>query len=336
MILPEKEIKKIVVFRALQLGDLLCSIPAIRALRAAYATAHITLVGLPWAKMLVERFPGYFNAFIAFPGYPGLPEQPVNIDAFPAFIKTMQEQQFDLALQMQGNGTLANSIVELFGARQFAGFYKPGNYKPNNRLFIEYPEVISEVERHLELMQHLGIAAKGKHLEFPLTEKDLADFESASLPVKEKQYICVHPGSRGVSRQWPPHYFAQVADHCFERGLQVVITGTKDEMDIVDKVAGNMKYEPIIAAGKTSLGAVGVLIKNAFLLLSNCTGVSHIASALEIKSVVISLDGEPDRWAPLNKQLHSVIDWTTNTEIENVIAEVDRLLNETMKSEPAL
>ena len=82
-----ENINKIAVFRALQLGDMLVSIPAIRALRHAYPNAEITLLGLPWAKALVDRFNAYFDDFIHFPGYPGLPEQFFDEEAYDAFEK---------------------------------------------------------------------------------------------------------------------------------------------------------------------------------------------------------------------------------------------------------
>src|ERR1700712_115299 len=110
MKLPES-IKKIAIFRALQLGDMLCAIPAIRSLRNTYPSAEITLLGLPWAKSLVKRFPDYFNNFIHFPGYPGLPEQPFKASEFLSFLSIVQKENYDLVLQMQGNGTLVNPMV---------------------------------------------------------------------------------------------------------------------------------------------------------------------------------------------------------------------------------
>lgn len=71
-----------------------------------------------------------------------------------------------------------------------------------------------------------------------------------------------------------------------------------------------MQYDVIDLCGKTNLGVVSVLLKNAFMLISNCIAVSHIASALKVPGIVISMDGEPNRWAPLDKSLHKTIDWT--------------------------
>ncbi|WP_018617162.1 glycosyltransferase family 9 protein [Segetibacter koreensis] len=321
-----QNLQKIVVFRALQIGDMLCAIPAIRALHNACPNAEITLIGLPWAKMLVERFPEYFQSLIPFPGFPGFPEQPVDYLAFPDFLKKVQNENFDLALQMHGSGLISNPLVDLFAAKNIAGFYTKNNFCPNKDLFVEYPGNVHEIYRHLRLIEALGITAYTTDLEFPITDKDTEDFEKAALPVRTNEYVIIHPGSRGVSRQWSPENFAAVGDYCYENGLQVVITGTKDEMPIVENVKRYMKYEPIIAAGKTSLGAVAVLIKNATALVSNCTGVSHIAAALKTKSIVISLDGEPDRWGPLNRSLHTTIDWTTDADINKVRSELKSLL----------
>lgn len=318
MKLNPTEIKKIAVFRALQLGDMLCAIPAIKALRNAYPKAEICLLGLPWGKSLTERFGNYFDRFIWFPGFPGLPEQEFDAGSFADFLNGIVKEEFDLVLQMQGNGSLVNPMIELFGAKYTAGFVKEGLYAPEKGYFIEYPDHGHEIERHLKLMEFLGITSQGTDLEFPLTQKDYSDFAEADLGLAEKQYVCIHPGSRGVWRQWPPQYFAKLADLVAENGLTPVITGTKEELGLVGSVASEMKHRPFIAAGKTSMGAVAVLLKRSCGLISNCTGVSHIAAALKVPSVVISLDGEAGRWAPLNTKLHYTTDWTRNPDYDQI------------------
>ena len=328
MVLPQSEVKKIAIFRALQLGDMLCSIPAIRALRNAYPQAHITLIGLPWAKALTERFPHYFNAFRSFPGYPGLPEQPFAPKAFTTFLMQVQQEEYDLILQMQGNGSLTNSLAALFNGKHTAGFYLPHHYCPNKELFLEYPTHLHEIERHIALMQKLSITALGTQLEFPLTAKDEEELVQLQLPIEHKRYVCLHSGSRDKNRQWPPEHFAALADYCATQGLSIVLTGTSGELDIVNEVARHMQHQPLIAAGKTSIGAVAALIKNALLLISNCTGVSHIAAAVETPSIIVSMDGEPHRWAPLNKDLHPTIDWLTTPDFNTVLDKLKELLQQ--------
>ena len=327
MIEELSNIKKIAVFRALQLGDMLCAIPAIRALRHQYPSAKITLLGLPWTENFVARFKDYFDKFIHFPGYPGLPEQGFDDSAFEDFIKQVRKEKFDLLLQMQGNGTIVNPLMFEFGARYVAGFYNDESFV-DSPFFMQYPNHGPEIKRHLSLMQHLQIPPQGEHLEFPLTKQDEKDFADLLLPIYAKNYICIHPGSRGRWRQWPPQFFALIADFCIEQGFSAVITGTKEESDITTEVIKCMHHVPIDLTGKTSLGALAVLIKNSFAVVSNCTGVSHLADAFDTPSVVISMDGEPERWAPLNRKLHRVIDWTKNPHFETVLLETDTLIKE--------
>jgi ADP-heptose:LPS heptosyltransferase len=61
-----------------------------------------------------------------------------------------------------------------------------------------------------------------------------------------------------------------------------------------------------------------VLIKNAFAVLSNCTGVSHIASALNTPGVIISMDGEPERWGPQQKDILYTHDWLREPDFQKI------------------
>ena len=317
MKLPEEEISYIGIFRALQLGDLLCSIPAVRALRQTYPHAKIALIGLPTMSTLADRFPNYFDEFIIFPGYLGLPEQGYDPELFEQFLTDMQSRKFDLIVQMQGNGSIVNQLLKSFKSRYLAGFCERDGEESD--LFLKYPDYGHEVTRHLALMAHLGIDIRtGGRLEFPLIEHDFDIFSKSILKPLVSPYICLHPGSRGSWRQWPPLYFAATADLCIKKGFQVVITGTRSELALAEQVAAAMLYEPLILAGKTSLGEVAALLSRSQGLISNCTGVSHIAAALEVRSVVISMDGEPKRWGPINTELHHTIDWTKSADYDLV------------------
>jgi ADP-heptose:LPS heptosyltransferase len=327
---------KIGIFRALPLGDLLCIIPAIRALRLCYPKAEITLFGLPWAQQFVKRYPKYFDHFKHFPGYPGLTEQPFDAKATTKFINWAQSENFDLILQMQDNGSIVNPLVMMLGAKFCGGFFVQDHYYPNNGLFIEYPAEINEVEKHLMLVKHLGIDPAGSELEFPLYEKDWQELRQLNLHLSHQGYVCINPGAAVGSGQWPPENFAMLADYCVMQNLKVVLTGSAEELPVVNRVKQLMQNDPIVVAGKTSIGGVGALIKNAFALISGNIGVSQIASALETSSVIISMDGETERWAPGNKKLHKTIDWTSTPDFDLVKQQLELQLAKQFKKQRSI
>ncbi|MGE7774889.1 glycosyltransferase family 9 protein [Chitinophaga sp. NPDC101104] len=310
-------IRNIAILRALQLGDLLCAVPAFRALRAAFPESEITLLGLPWAAEFVSRFSRYIDHFVHFPGVAGLPEQAPG--DFDAFAEAMRAKHFDLLVQMQGSGCIVNGLLPELGAQLTAGFWKPPEDCPNPLSFLPYPEHPHEIHRHLALLQYLGIPLWGDYLEFPITPTDEAEYRLLNLDAEHHQYVCIHPGSRDPSRQWPVEYFAKVADVLAEEGWPVILTGTEGEKELTQAVMQQMQHPAIDLAGRTTLGSLAVLLRGARLLVSNCTGAAHVSYALRTPSVVISMDGEPARWGPLNTALHHLYDWKKDQELGQVI-----------------
>lgn len=300
---------QILLFRPLQLGDLLVAVPAFRAIRHAYPAAAITLCGLPWAREFAARFAAYFDDFIEFPGYPGLPEREYSRSAYSAFLETVQARHFALAVQAHGSGEVTNPLVLSFVAEMTAGFYAPGSLFATMPGFIPHPSCFSERDRLLSLAQSLGADTSNRALEFPVFESDdqaLADLlEHANV---SGPYAVVHPGSRDAARRWAPASFARVADALSAAGLRVILTGTESERPILREVESGMARTVINLCGRTSLGSLAALIRNAAVLVSNDTGAAHLADALGTPSVVVFSGSDPDRWAAEDRQLHRVVD----------------------------
>jgi ADP-heptose:LPS heptosyltransferase len=307
MALPESP-KRIAVFRALQLGDLLCAVPALRAIRHAWPAARITLIGLPWASDFVERMP-YLDDFLPFPGFPGLPETSPDLAAIPGFLLEARARDFDLAIQMHGSGQVTNPIVAMLGARSTAGFVTPGAWCAEPENYLQWPEHLHELRRMLALAAHIGAPARGEHIELPLLAAEASSFDAlrAEFGLRAGSYVCIHAGARLPSRRWRPERFAAVAEQLADEGLQVVLTGMPEEMPIAETVQGHMNIPAINLVGRTSLGTLAAIVRDARLVISNDTGMSHVAAALKTPSVVICCGADPRRWRPLNAELHPVV-----------------------------
>lgn len=312
----------------------MCAVPALRALRYAMPEAEIVLLGLPWAQGFVERFNEYLDGFREFPGYPGLPERFLEVAKFPQFLEQIQAERFDLALQMQGSGGVTNPLTLLLGARQVAGFYRPGEFCPDPGRFLAYPDQDPEIRRLLRLVEFLGAVPQGEDLEFPLTDQDWADFSAlpGNAMLSSQEYVCLHPGASHPRKCWAIEAFIQVARGLQERGLLVVLTGTTAEAERTQKIHQALSRPCLDLAGKTSLGSLGALLQGARLLICNDTGVSHIACALRVPSVILFSKENAQRWAPLHTRLHRVLFRADDLGPFQVLQQVDDLLLSSSKT----
>jgi glycosyltransferase involved in cell wall biosynthesis len=116
--------------------------------------------------------------------------------------------------------------------------------------------------------------------------------------------------------------------------LRIVITGVAEERPLVEDLARALPDPPINLAGRTTLGSLGLVLSRSQLLIANDTGVSHVAAALGIPSVILSVGSDPLRWNPLDRARHRVLVGNT-TEPSDVLAQADDLLSRPLMAEPS-
>lgn len=309
---------RVAILRALPgMGDLLCAVPALRALRRARPDVQVTYIGLASTEPLVRRFSGYVDDFLAFPGFPGLPEQRPDLRAIPRFIDAAQDRRFDLAIQLHGSGQVTNAIAGLLGARRIAGHHVAIDPPPDRSLFLPWIERCSEVRRGLRLMAHLGWASDDERLEFSISP-------GTEAPVPDVPYVVIHPGASTPSRRWSASGFLDVANALASRGYPIVLTGTEGERARNRRIAEAMARAPIDLTGRTSVDVLAETVRRSSLLVSNDTGVAHLAVALRTPSVVVFTGSDPARWSPLDPSRHRAVPGSAR----RVLAEARRMLTD--------
>ncbi|MGZ3682008.1 MAG: glycosyltransferase family 9 protein, partial [Ktedonobacterales bacterium] len=309
---PNGAPRRIAIVRALQLGDLLLAVPAIRAIRRGFPEAEITLIGLPWAAAFASRFARYLDRFVAFPGWPGIAESAYSPEKTERFITGQRAYGYDLVVQMHGSGRSSNGFALALGAPVTVGYYDAGAPESAHGLTASapYPDDQPEVLRNIGVARLLGCPACDLALEFPLTDADRAEADMLIGTPREKGQLWVgmHAGARTPSRRWPVEHFATLADEITRRcDAHIVLTGGPGEEQTVSAVADCMRTPPLNLAGKTSLGGLAALIARLDLFISNDTGPAHLAEAVGTPSITLFGPADPRRWAPLNAPRHPII-----------------------------
>ena len=104
----------------------------------------------------------------------------------------------------------------------------------------------------------------------------------------------------GPAKEWPAARWAELADRLFERyGSECVLVGAPAERAKCERVAAATRHGVLIAAGETTIGEAVALLARCAGFAGNDSGSMHVAGALGIPTVGIFGSTNPQRTAPL-------------------------------------
>ena len=302
-------VEKVGVLHAGGLGDYLFTLPALAALRAAYPSAELVLLGAAWHARELGGRPGPIDRFLVAPALPGVrTPEPGEEATADELLEAARAERFDLALQLHGGGRNSNPLVRRLGARTTAGLR--ASDAPGLDRWVRYVYYQQEVFRYLEAVSLVGATPVTVVPSFEVTAADRADAAAvAGEPAPPR--IALHPGASDSRRRWPPSRFAAVGDELAAAGNDIVLTGTPGERAILDEVRRGMRHPARPLVGALSLGGLAGLYAGCALVIANDTGPLHLAAAVGAATVGIFWVGNLINGAPLTRGRHRPIaSWT--------------------------
>ncbi|MFH1594358.1 MAG: lipopolysaccharide heptosyltransferase II [Candidatus Omnitrophota bacterium] len=296
---------RILLTRTDRIGDVVLSTPAIKAVRDKYPDAYIAFMVRPYARDVVEGNP-YIDEVIIYDKY----GEHKNLLNTVLFAISLRKKRFDLAIMLHPTNR-AHMIAFAAGISRRVGYDKKLSFLLTERV----PHLKQEGKKHeseytLDLLETIGIRAKGRELFLPLNDRDIKNIENTLSEYhlgREALLIAVNPGASCPSKRWRPESFAKVCDGLAEKyKARIIIAADASNSRFADILAGKMRYEPVNLAGKTTVGELAALLSKCDLFISNDSGPVHIACAIGTPTISIFGRGDPglssERWGPIGKE----------------------------------
>lgn len=264
------EVRRVVVLRALGLGDLLTALPAVRAVRRAHPRAHLTLAAPAWLRPVAE-LSGAVDELV---------------DAAPLAPLDPVLREPDLAVNLHGRGPESTAVLRATAPARLVAYGESSTWRDDEH----------EVVRWCRLVAEAGMAAHPGELDLPVPpESPLA-----------RDAVLVHPGSAAASRRWPAARWAQVAGAL---PGTVLVTAGPGEQDLAGEVAARAGLPADAVVAGLDLRQLTGLVASSRLLLASDTGVAHLATAVRTPSVVLFGPVSPARWGPPADRAQHVALW---------------------------
>lgn len=295
---------RILVTRTDRLGDLVLSTPVFSSLRKAFPRAWIACLTFLENREVLEGNP-FLDEVILYDKKGS--EKGILGNLIFAF--ELARKKFDLVIHLHATnrvhlaGWLARIPVRI-GWRRKCAWALTHSYEDVKKEGRKH-----EAEYNFDLLKPLGITAPSTfETFFPLSTESHLSFEMLAKHLsltQDKPWVVLNPSASCPSKLWPPERFGYLADKISEKyDCRFIAIGRQTDRPQVERLRSRTSVPIYDLSGRLNIGMLGVLLKNAALLVSNDSGPVHIASA--VGAPVISIFGRkqpglsPTRWGPLS------------------------------------
>jgi heptosyltransferase-2 len=339
--MTEDEPSQILVVRLGSIGDVLLATPLVRALRLRYPRARLGFLTRAAYAPLLEGNP-HLDRVLVWPESSGQPGQGARgVAAAGERQGSSADGPWSVAALELAAGLRADRpiwLVDLQSSPRTLAW--SARLRPDRRfryrkeyvrraLLIHarldrYPDPVPSVaERYFGAVQRLGLKPDSGGLELALTEEERGQAGSR-LPEREgpaggptagdgvrRRWLAVAPGARWATKRWPPESFAAAARRVAERhDLDVILLGSPEDAPI-SRALKEMLREAGVAVldltGRLGLRESAAVLSRASLLLSNDSGLMHVASALRVPTVAVFGSTAPQLgFAPYRAPAHVI------------------------------
>ena len=295
--------KKILVIKLSALGDVILSLPSLRALREKFPNSHLSVLVGRKARNIIRNCP-YINDTIVF-DMPGKNK----MRALWKMTRLLSDEDFDMVVDLQNN-RISHLLAFCSGARLRAGHDNRKWAFFLNRKTKDSPPGLGALEHQFQVLKLVGVEHLDRRLEL-WTQKEEDErirlFLESQWVSPSQTLVGINPGSslRWPTKQWPVENFAKLCDELAKRNIRVVITGSAEDIPMAEELFSLTRNKPINAVAKTSISELVSLVRRCQVFISSDSAPMHIAASVGVPLIAIFGPTDPRRHlvAPLRYQV---------------------------------
>lgn len=298
---------KILVIGPSWVGDMMMSQSLYRTLKAEYPSAEIDVMAPAWCRPLLARMPEV-NQALAMPlghGALGLGER-------RRLGRALRANRYDRAYVLPNS--FKSALVPFFAdIPQRTGWQGEMRYGLLNDVrVLDKAAFPLMVQRYVALAYDKGRIQRADDLPQPLlwpqlqvSDEEIADTTAAFNLTGSRPIVGFCPGAEfGPAKRWPHYHYAALAQWLIESGYQIALFGSAKDHEAGEQIRAALQEDArdfcLNLAGKTQLEQAVILIAACRAVVSNDSGLMHVAAALNKPLIALYGPSSPDFTPPLS------------------------------------